>query len=65
MAQLCRLPIHVTADIEDGWSDDPDEVTETVAELATLGLAGVNIEHSEAGYLVDPAAFAAKVEALN
>lgn len=64
VAQLCRLPIHVTADIEDGWSDDPDEVAETVAELATLGLAGVNIEDSRAGHLVDPAAFAAKVTAV-
>jgi len=64
VAQLCRLPIHVTADIEDGWSDDPDEVAQTVVELATLGAAGVNIEDSRAGHLVDPVAFAAKVAAV-
>jgi len=64
VAHLCRLPIHVTADIEDGWSDDPDEVADTVAELAAQGLAGVNIEDSRAGHLVDPAAFAAKVTAV-
>jgi 2-methylisocitrate lyase-like PEP mutase family enzyme len=33
MAQMCRLPVHVTADIEDGYSDDPAEVAEFVAEL--------------------------------
>jgi len=64
VAQLCRLPIHITADIEDGWSDDPDVVAETVAELAMLGLAGVNIEDSRAGHLIDPAAFAAKIIAV-
>ncbi len=61
MAQLCRLPVHVTADIEDGYSDDPAEVAELVAQLATLGVAGVNLEDSTAGHLIDPAAFANKV----
>jgi 2-methylisocitrate lyase-like PEP mutase family enzyme len=64
MAQLCRLPVHVTADIEDGYSDDPAEVAELVAHLATLGVAGVNLEDSTAGHLVDPAAFADKVVAV-
>jgi 2-methylisocitrate lyase-like PEP mutase family enzyme len=63
-AQLCRLPVHVTADIEDGYSDDPAEVAEFVAELAALGVAGVNIEDSTAGHLVDAAAFAAKIAAV-
>jgi len=35
--QMCRLPVHVTADIEDGYSDDPADVAETVAHLAALG----------------------------
>lgn len=61
VAQLCRLPVHVTADIEDGYSDDPAEVAELVAQLAALGMAGVNLEDSTAGHLVDPAAFAEKV----
>lgn len=64
VAQLCRLPVHVTADIEDGYSDDPAEVAELVAQLAALGVAGVNLEDSTAGHLVDPAAFAEKVAAV-
>ncbi|MFF1383526.1 isocitrate lyase/phosphoenolpyruvate mutase family protein [Arthrobacter sp. NPDC058288] len=62
--QLCRLPVHVTADIEDGYSDDPAEVAEFVARLASHGVAGVNLEDSTAGHLVDPAAFADKVAAV-
>ncbi|HEX9087982.1 MAG TPA: isocitrate lyase/phosphoenolpyruvate mutase family protein [Arthrobacter sp.] len=64
VAQLCRLPVHVTADIEDGYSDDPAEVAELVAQLATVGVAGVNLEDSTSGHLVDPAAFADKVAAV-
>lgn len=63
-AQLCRLPVHITADIEDGYSDDPAEVAEFVAQLAAHGVAGVNLEDSTAGHLVDPAAFAEKVAAV-
>ncbi|MBC7760913.1 MAG: isocitrate lyase/phosphoenolpyruvate mutase family protein [Candidatus Saccharibacteria bacterium] len=63
-AQLCRLPVHVTADIEDGYSDDPADVAKFVAELATLGVVGVNIEDSTAGHLVDSATFTAKVAAV-
>lgn len=61
---LCRLPAHVTADIEDGYSDDPDDVAEFVAELADLGVAGVNLEDSKAGHLVDVAVHVAKVAAV-
>ncbi|MEO6826158.1 MAG: isocitrate lyase/phosphoenolpyruvate mutase family protein [Microbacteriaceae bacterium] len=63
-AQLCRLPVHVTTDIEDGYSDDPSEVAEFVAELAALGVAGVNLEDSRDGHLVDSAILAAKVVAV-
>ncbi|MBG6057578.1 2-methylisocitrate lyase-like PEP mutase family enzyme [Cryobacterium sp. MP_M3] len=63
-ARLCRLPVHVTTDIEDGYSDDPAEVAGFVAGLAALGVAGINLEDSTAGHLVDPAAFAAKVAAV-
>jgi 2-methylisocitrate lyase-like PEP mutase family enzyme len=64
VAQLCRLPVHITADIEDGYSDDPTEVAELVAELATLGVAGINMEDSRDGHLVDSATLAAKVAAV-
>lgn len=63
-AQLVRLPVHITMDIEDGYSDDPDEVADFVAALAALGVAGVNIEDSRAGHLVDQGAVAAKLAAV-
>jgi 2-methylisocitrate lyase-like PEP mutase family enzyme len=59
--QLRALPAFVTADIEDGYSDDPAEVADFVAGL---GAAGVNIEDSTNEQLVDPAAHAAKVAAI-
>ena len=61
--QLARLPVHITTDIEDGYFDDPDEVAALVAELASLGVAGVNIEDSRSGHLADPATVAAKIAA--
>lgn len=64
VAQMCRLPAHVTADIEDGYSDDPAEVAEFVATLAVMGAVGINLEDSKDGHLVDPLAFAAKVAAV-
>ena len=63
-AQLCRLPVHITVDGEDGYSDDPAEAASFVAELAALGVAGVNLEDSFDGHLVEPSAFAAKVAAV-
>jgi 2-methylisocitrate lyase-like PEP mutase family enzyme len=59
--QLRALPAFVTADIEDGYSDDPAEVADFVA---SLGTAGVNIEDSTNERLIDPAAHAAKVAAI-
>jgi 2-methylisocitrate lyase-like PEP mutase family enzyme len=56
--QLRALPAYLTADIEDGYSDDPGEVADFVAGL---GAAGVNIEDSTNEELVDPARHAAKV----
>lgn len=63
-AQLCRLRVHITVDCEDGYSDDPLAVAGLVAQLASLGVAGVNLEDSFDGGLVDPSAFAAKVTAV-
>ncbi len=63
-ARLCRLPVHITADIEDGYSDDPTEVADYVAQLADLGVAGINLEDSTQGHLVDPTAFADKLAAV-
>lgn len=62
--QLCRLPVHVTADIEDGYSDDPAEVAELVARLAAMGVAGINLEDSTAGHLIAPAVSAGKIAAV-
>ncbi len=41
---ITRLPSLVTVDCEAGFSDDPREAAELVAELADLGVAGVNLE---------------------
>lgn len=60
-ARLRGLPVPVSADVEDGYADDPEQVADFVAELA---VAGVNIEDSTANRLVDPAAHAAKIAAV-
>src|SRR3546814_601285 len=63
-ARLARFPVYVSVDIEDGYSESPDEVAAYVASLVALGVAGVNLEDSAAGHLVDPALVAAKVAAV-
>ena len=63
--RIAHAGIAVTADIESGFSSDPDEVASYVAELAALGAVGVNIEDSDtAGRLVDPELAAAKIAAI-
>ena len=59
--RLRSLPVYVSADIEDGYSDDPLEVADLVAGL---DVAGINIEDSADGRLVDPALPAAKITAI-
>lgn len=59
--RLRDLPVFVTADVEDGYSDDPAEVADLVA---ALGVDGVNLEDSADGRLVDPAIPAAKIRAI-
>jgi 2-methylisocitrate lyase-like PEP mutase family enzyme len=58
---LAALPAYVSADIEDGYSDDPDEVA---AYVADLGATGINIEDSTNEALIEPAAHAAKITAI-
>ncbi len=55
---LAALPVPVTVDLEDGFSDDPSAVADLVARLP---VAGVNLEDSTGRRLVDPAVHAAKV----
>ncbi|MGO4298918.1 isocitrate lyase/PEP mutase family protein [Leifsonia sp. RAF41] len=58
---LATLPVYVTADIEDGYSNEPLAVAEFVAGLAA---DGVNLEDSAGGRLVDPAIPSAKIAAI-
>ncbi len=58
---LQGLPAFVTADVEDGFADDPDTVAEFVAGL---GVAGINIEDSADGALTPADRHAAKVAAI-
>ncbi|WP_333771231.1 isocitrate lyase/PEP mutase family protein [Streptomyces sp. IBSBF 2435] len=59
--RLAGIPVHVTADIEDGYTEDPEQVADYAAGL---GADGVNLEDSSAGRLIDPALHAAKVAAV-
>ncbi|MGO4533361.1 isocitrate lyase/PEP mutase family protein [Leifsonia sp. 2MCAF36] len=58
---LSALPVYVTADIEDGFSDDPAWVADFVGGL---GADGVNLEDSAGGRLVDPGIPSAKITAI-
>jgi 2-methylisocitrate lyase-like PEP mutase family enzyme len=42
--RLAGLAVPVSVDLEHGFSEDPDEVGDLAAELADLGVAGVNLE---------------------
>lgn len=58
---LQGLPVYVTADVEDGYADDPDVVSDFVAGLR---VAGINIEDSREGALIPPEQHAAKIAAI-
>jgi 2-methylisocitrate lyase-like PEP mutase family enzyme len=58
---LERLPCEVSLDVEDGYSDDPDEVADYVAGLPVVG---INIEDSIEATLISPDAHAAKIRAI-
>ncbi|GAB3395805.1 isocitrate lyase/phosphoenolpyruvate mutase family protein [Humibacter soli] len=55
------MPAYITADIEDGYSDDPAEVADFVA---SLDVDGINIEDSTRGRLIDPELHAKKIAAI-
>lgn len=57
--ELVRLPVPVTVDVEAGFGD----VRGVAAELADLGVAGVNIEDGRGDGLADPAEQAELVRA--
>lgn len=59
--QLRKLPVYVSADIEDGYHDDPEVVAGHVSDL---GVDGINIEDSTDEKLISPQAHAAKVSAI-
>ena len=61
VAQLRNLPVYVSADVEDGYHDDPEVVA---GYVAGLGAAGINIEDSMDEKLISPQAHAAKVAAI-
>jgi 2-methylisocitrate lyase-like PEP mutase family enzyme len=59
--QLKDVPAYVSADVEDGYHDDPVVVAEYVSGLGT---AGINIEDSTDEQLISSRAHAAKVAAI-
>ncbi|GAA1855219.1 isocitrate lyase/phosphoenolpyruvate mutase family protein [Pseudonocardia ailaonensis] len=65
LAEALRgVPVLLSADIEDGFADEPAAVAGYVAVLARAGVAGVNVEDSTAERLVDPARHVAKIVAI-
>lgn len=59
--KAANLGCWLTVDLEDGFSDEPGAVAELVDSLA---VAGVNLEDSSAGSLVEPVRHAAKIAAV-
>ncbi|WP_219417755.1 isocitrate lyase/PEP mutase family protein [Pseudonocardia nigra] len=47
--KLVRLPVPVTVDVEAGFSADAGEVGDLAAELASFGVAGINLEDGRSG----------------
>ncbi|MFI0356488.1 isocitrate lyase/phosphoenolpyruvate mutase family protein [Actinomadura sp. 9N407] len=62
---LVRLPVPVTVDVEDGFSAEPGEVAALAEELASYGVAGINVEDGRAdGSLAPVAHQVAVIEAV-
>ncbi|TDD92570.1 isocitrate lyase/phosphoenolpyruvate mutase family protein [Actinomadura darangshiensis] len=51
---LSRLPVPVTVDIEGGFSDRVADVAELATELASFGIAGINLEDGRADGTLAP-----------
>ncbi|RFS84050.1 isocitrate lyase/phosphoenolpyruvate mutase family protein [Actinomadura spongiicola] len=51
---LARLPVPVTVDIEGGFSERIGDVAELVTELASFGIAGINLEDGRADGTLAP-----------
>ncbi|MFC4020128.1 isocitrate lyase/phosphoenolpyruvate mutase family protein [Micromonospora sp. GCM10011542] len=63
--RLARLPVLLTVDVEAGFSADPAVVADYVAELAGVGVVGINLEDGRAdGTLADPEDTAEKIAAV-
>ncbi|MCW2556140.1 MAG: isocitrate lyase/phosphoenolpyruvate mutase family protein [Mycobacterium sp.] len=58
---LRPLDCHLSVDVEDGYSADPDAVADYVA---LLPVDGINIEDSTAATLIEPEVHAAKIRAI-
>ncbi len=56
-----RLPVPVTIDLEGGYSEEASAVAELAAELASLGVAGINLEDAAAGGGLRPPDAQAKI----
>jgi 2-methylisocitrate lyase-like PEP mutase family enzyme len=54
-AIVSRLEVPVTVDMEGGYSDDPGAVADLAAELASLGVAGINLEDAAGDGRLRPA----------
>ncbi|MEU4401339.1 isocitrate lyase/PEP mutase family protein [Micromonospora orduensis] len=63
--RLATLPVLLTVDVEAGFSDDPAAVAGYVADLAGLGVVGINLEDGRAdGTLAEPECMADKIAAI-
>jgi 2-methylisocitrate lyase-like PEP mutase family enzyme len=60
---LAAGPVPVSADLEDGFADDPREVAALAADLAAAGVAGINVEDGRGPGRLAPAAHLAAVVA--
>jgi 2-methylisocitrate lyase-like PEP mutase family enzyme len=62
--RLTSLDCLVTVDVEAGFSTDPGEVADLVAQLADWGVVGINIEDGRGDHLADPATQSKLVQAI-
>ncbi|MFC4147585.1 isocitrate lyase/phosphoenolpyruvate mutase family protein [Micromonospora mangrovi] len=52
--RLRPLPVLLTVDVEGGFADEPSAVAEYVAELAALGVVGINLEDGRPDGTLEP-----------